>query len=230
MMGLDEAAGSPTPWSWASSPTAVSPTPAPPTAPWCHDASPPAVPTTCTTGSAPPSRSSKATAPYGTATPTTPTGRPPPTCPTGSCVSNPFRYTGAEHDETAGLYKIGHRYYQPDHGRWTQPDPLGNRTNPGMPTEAPPTCTSAATPSTTPTRRACLAHQSRLSGYCGNAFFTGGLAPYWEAGQGSRRAAGPSRSITRSRFLRMSRHGRMDSGADRCTELLARGRADQCAR
>jgi RHS repeat-associated protein len=60
------------------------------------------------------------------------------TCPTGSCVSNPFQYTGAEHDETTGLYKIGHRYYQPDHGRWTQPDPLGNRTNPGMPTEAPP--------------------------------------------------------------------------------------------
>jgi RHS repeat-associated protein len=60
------------------------------------------------------------------------------TCPTGTCVSNPFQYTGAEHDETTGLYKIGHRYYQPDHGRWTQPDPLGNRTNPVMPTEAHP--------------------------------------------------------------------------------------------
>jgi RHS repeat-associated protein len=60
------------------------------------------------------------------------------TCPTGSCVSNPFQYTGAEHDETTGLYKIGHRYYQPDHGRWTQPDPLGNRTNAAMPTEAHP--------------------------------------------------------------------------------------------
>jgi RHS repeat-associated protein len=60
------------------------------------------------------------------------------TCPTGSCLSNPFQYTGAEHDETTGLYKIGHRYYQPDHGRWTQPDPLGARVNTVMPTEAHP--------------------------------------------------------------------------------------------
>jgi RHS repeat-associated protein len=124
MMGLDEAAGSPTPWSWASSPTAVRPTPAPPTGPWCHAASPPARAYFLHDGLGSTAalvqgdgtvRNRYAYDPYGQTTTT---------CPTGSCVSNPFQYTGAAHDETTGLYKIGHRYYQPDHGRWTQQDPL----------------------------------------------------------------------------------------------------------
>jgi RHS repeat-associated protein len=68
------------------------------------------------------------------------------TCPTNACVSNPFAYTGAEHDEATGLYKIGHRYYQPDHGRWTQPDPLGARINTVMPTEAHPYLYAGANP------------------------------------------------------------------------------------
>jgi RHS repeat-associated protein len=91
------------------------------------------------------------------------------TCPTGSCVSNPFQYTGAEHDETTGLYKIGHRYYQPDHGRWTQPDPLGNRTNMAMPTEAHPYLyvgcnpTNYTDPSGLASRYACYAGSTSLA-------------------------------------------------------------------
>lgn len=53
-------------------------------------------------------------------------------------VSNPWRFTGEYHDATTGLYKIGHRYYDPDLARWTQPDPLGPRTNPANPGEANP--------------------------------------------------------------------------------------------
>jgi RHS repeat-associated protein len=40
-------------------------------------------------------------------------------------VFNPWRYTGQYQDTTTGLYKIGARYYQPELGRWTQPDPSG---------------------------------------------------------------------------------------------------------
>jgi RHS repeat-associated protein len=40
---------------------------------------------------------------------------------TGS-TENPFRFTGQHRDPT-GLYKIGLRYYTPELGRWTQPDP-----------------------------------------------------------------------------------------------------------
>ncbi|MFJ5999843.1 RHS repeat-associated core domain-containing protein [Streptomyces sp. NPDC092370] len=39
------------------------------------------------------------------------------------------RYTGAYLDPT-GLYKMGHRYYDPSFGRFTQPDPSGQETNP----------------------------------------------------------------------------------------------------
>jgi RHS repeat-associated protein len=38
-------------------------------------------------------------------------------------VFNPWRYTGQYQDITTGLYKMGARYYQPELGRWTQPDP-----------------------------------------------------------------------------------------------------------
>lgn len=37
----------------------------------------------------------------------------------------PFRFAGAELDASTGLYKMGTRYYDPELGRFTQPDPLG---------------------------------------------------------------------------------------------------------
>ncbi|MEU5756834.1 RHS repeat-associated core domain-containing protein [Streptomyces sp. NPDC047829] len=56
-----------------------------------------------------------------------PTGLPR-TTPT-EAVPQPFRYAGAYADPT-GLYKMGHRYYDPALGRFTQPDPSGQETNP----------------------------------------------------------------------------------------------------
>ncbi|WP_235614641.1 RHS repeat-associated core domain-containing protein [Streptomyces ambofaciens] len=44
-------------------------------------------------------------------------------------VPQPYRYAGAYADPT-GLYKMGHRYYDPALGRFTQPDPSGQETNP----------------------------------------------------------------------------------------------------
>ncbi|KOX32074.1 MULTISPECIES: RHS repeat-associated core domain-containing protein, partial [unclassified Streptomyces] len=41
----------------------------------------------------------------------------------------PYRYAGAYLDPT-GLYKMGARYYDPTLGRFTQPDPSGQETNP----------------------------------------------------------------------------------------------------
>ncbi|MFI2720720.1 RHS repeat-associated core domain-containing protein [Streptomyces collinus] len=56
-----------------------------------------------------------------------PTGLPRGT--TTEAVSQPHRYTGAYLDPT-GLYKMGHRYYDPSLGRFTQPDPSGQEANP----------------------------------------------------------------------------------------------------
>ncbi|MFD5453498.1 RHS repeat-associated core domain-containing protein [Streptomyces olivaceus] len=56
-----------------------------------------------------------------------PTGLPR-TTPTET-VPQPYRYAGAYADPT-GLYKMGHRYYDPTLGRFTQPDPSGQETNP----------------------------------------------------------------------------------------------------
>ncbi|KAF3463258.1 RHS repeat-associated core domain-containing protein [Streptomyces sp. Tu 3180] len=56
-----------------------------------------------------------------------PTGLPR-TSPT-EAVAQPYRYAGAYADPT-GLYKMGHRYYDPTSGRFTQPDPSGQETNP----------------------------------------------------------------------------------------------------
>lgn len=56
-----------------------------------------------------------------------PTGLPR-TTPT-EAVPQPFRYTGAYLDPT-GLYKMGARYYDPQLGRFTQPDPSGQEKNP----------------------------------------------------------------------------------------------------
>src|SRR3989339_239306 len=35
-----------------------------------------------------------------------------------------YRYTGQELDPSSGLYYYGQRYYQPEVGRFTQPDPV----------------------------------------------------------------------------------------------------------
>ncbi|GGU62666.1 type IV secretion protein Rhs [Streptomyces daghestanicus] len=56
-----------------------------------------------------------------------PTGLPR-TTPT-EAVPQPYRYAGAYADPT-GLYKMGHRYYDPSLGRFTQPDPSGKEANP----------------------------------------------------------------------------------------------------
>jgi RHS repeat-associated protein len=56
-----------------------------------------------------------------------PTGLPRGT--TTEAAPQPHRYTGAYLDPT-GLYKMGHRYYDPQLGRFTQPDPSGQETNP----------------------------------------------------------------------------------------------------
>ncbi|MER7236360.1 RHS repeat-associated core domain-containing protein [Streptomyces olivaceus] len=55
-----------------------------------------------------------------------PTGLPR-TTPTET-VPQPYRYAGVYADPT-GLYKMGHRYYDPTIGRFTQPDPSGQETN-----------------------------------------------------------------------------------------------------
>ncbi|MEU2913757.1 RHS repeat-associated core domain-containing protein [Streptomyces massasporeus] len=56
-----------------------------------------------------------------------PTGLPRGT--TTEAAPQPHRYTGAYLDPT-GLYKMGHRYYDPTLGRFTQPDPSGQEQNP----------------------------------------------------------------------------------------------------
>jgi RHS repeat-associated protein len=40
-------------------------------------------------------------------------------------VPQPFKFAGAEHDASTGLYKMGARYYNPAIGRFTQLDALG---------------------------------------------------------------------------------------------------------
>jgi RHS repeat-associated protein len=39
-------------------------------------------------------------------------------------ASNPFRFSTKPHDEQAGLYYYGHRYYSPSLGRWLNRDPI----------------------------------------------------------------------------------------------------------
>ncbi|MGW0337138.1 RHS repeat-associated core domain-containing protein [Streptomyces sp. NPDC003011] len=56
-----------------------------------------------------------------------PTGLPRGT--TTEAVPQPFRYSGTYLDPT-GLYKMGARYYDPQIGRFTQPDPSGQEKNP----------------------------------------------------------------------------------------------------
>jgi len=37
---------------------------------------------------------------------------------------NPFRYKGYYYDSETGLFMVGHRYYNPEWGRWIQPDDI----------------------------------------------------------------------------------------------------------
>ncbi len=60
-------------------------------------------------------------------------------------VYNPWRFAGQYDDDpnatagpTSALYKMGHRYYQPGHGRWTQRDPLNQVANLSVPADANP--------------------------------------------------------------------------------------------
>ncbi|GGW86469.1 hypothetical protein GCM10010320_80160 [Streptomyces caelestis] len=55
--------------------------------------------------------------------------RPAPRATPTEVVPQPYRYSGAYLDPT-GLYKMGHRYYDPTLGRFTQPDPSGEESNP----------------------------------------------------------------------------------------------------
>ncbi|MFE6365883.1 RHS repeat-associated core domain-containing protein [Streptomyces sp. NPDC057806] len=64
-----------------------------------------------------------------------PTGLPRGT--TTQAVPQPYRYSGAYLDPT-GLYKMGHRYYDPQIGRFTQPDPSGQEANPYLYAEGDP--------------------------------------------------------------------------------------------
>ncbi|MFJ6088319.1 RHS repeat-associated core domain-containing protein [Streptomyces sp. NPDC092369] len=74
----------------------------------------------------------------------------PRTTPT-EAVPQPHRYTGAYADPS-GLYKMGARYYESQLGRFTQPDPSGQETNPYLYTEGDPvnrTDPTACSPSET---------------------------------------------------------------------------------
>ena len=44
---------------------------------------------------------------------------------------NPWRFKSGYQSQTTGLYKFGHRWYDPSVGRWTQADPLEQPTKPG---------------------------------------------------------------------------------------------------
>ncbi len=54
-----------------------------------------------------------------------------------SGTDQPFRYTSAYLDPS-GLYKMGHRYYDPHLGRFNQPDPSGQESNPYLYTNGDP--------------------------------------------------------------------------------------------
>jgi RHS repeat-associated protein len=55
----------------------------------------------------------------------------------GSLPNNPFRYAGGlavftDSNNSVLLYKFGQRYYQPDLGRWTQPDSIDHSSDPSQ--------------------------------------------------------------------------------------------------
>ncbi len=49
-----------------------------------------------------------------------------------SSVGNPWRYRGKRVDKEIGLIYFGYRYYDPEIGRWTSPDPLGSIDGPNL--------------------------------------------------------------------------------------------------
>ncbi|NGX48143.1 MAG: hypothetical protein K1000chlam3_01533, partial [Chlamydiae bacterium] len=49
-----------------------------------------------------------------------------------SSVGNPWRYRGNRIDEEVGLICIGHRYYDPETGKWISPDPMGDLDGPNL--------------------------------------------------------------------------------------------------
>ncbi|MFF3711790.1 RHS repeat-associated core domain-containing protein [Streptomyces phaeochromogenes] len=52
-------------------------------------------------------------------------------------IAQPYRFAGGHHDPT-GLYHLGARYYDPNIGRFTQPDPSGQEKNPYLYAEGDP--------------------------------------------------------------------------------------------
>lgn len=56
-------------------------------------------------------------------------------------VSQPYRFAGGHQDPT-GLYHLAARYYDPNIGRFTQPDPSGQEKNPYLYAEATPSTVS----------------------------------------------------------------------------------------
>ncbi|MBV1942170.1 RHS repeat-associated core domain-containing protein [Streptomyces sp. BV286] len=52
-------------------------------------------------------------------------------------VSQPYRFAGGHQDPT-GMYHLGARYYDPNIGRFTQPDPSGQEKNPYLYAEGDP--------------------------------------------------------------------------------------------
>ncbi|MDR2539352.1 MAG: hypothetical protein LBC45_01855 [Chlamydiales bacterium] len=49
-----------------------------------------------------------------------------------STMGNPWRYRGKRIDKEVGLINFGHRYYDPETGRWINPDPAGNIDGPNL--------------------------------------------------------------------------------------------------
>lgn len=43
---------------------------------------------------------------------------------TSGSIANPWRFAGGYYDAGTNLYKFGTRYYEPNVGRWAQPDPI----------------------------------------------------------------------------------------------------------
>ncbi len=49
-----------------------------------------------------------------------------------SHLSNPYQFSGKPTDDESGLVCFGHRYYDPQLGRWLTPDPLGYAAGPDL--------------------------------------------------------------------------------------------------
>lgn len=60
----------------------------------------------------------------------TPYGQVTETNPAGTAFNNPIQYASGRTDPDTALTRFGTRWYQPEHGRWTQPDPTGQPNGP----------------------------------------------------------------------------------------------------